>query len=214
MYDLLDLLDDITRPAYAGRAPLGFTAAYFTPDELLEARKELARTRGAWSKEHPTFGAWMLGITTGWCAAAPGHTLCILQSDLRCDCARPYMVAEWEQIGPCFCVGDLLYQANCPDCRWHHISDDENDVVTAWHDHAWPGWRDLPALPAKLRGQMGNQKMSPKVETWLGDNYPPDFRIDGAPILTVRGNLGQRSVPRYSPYGGYDIAVDANGAPL
>src|SRR5690606_5029273 len=98
MYDLLDLLEDITRPAYDGPAPLGFTSAYFTPDELLEARKELGRVRGEWSKDHPTFGAWMLGITTGWCGTAPGHTLCILQTDLRCNCSRPYLVAEWEKI--------------------------------------------------------------------------------------------------------------------
>jgi len=28
MYDLLDLLEDITRPAYDGPAPLGFTSRY------------------------------------------------------------------------------------------------------------------------------------------------------------------------------------------
>lgn len=207
MYDLLDLLDDITRPAYDGPAPLGFTSRYFTPDELLAARAELARIRGDWSKDHPTFGAWMLGITTGWCGTAPGHRLCMLQTDLRCNCRMPYLVAEWEKIGPCYCVGDLLYQANCPDCRWHHIGT-ENDVVIAWHDHAWPGWRELPTLPAKLRGKMGTRTMTPKLAAWLEANYPPEFRVDGAPILTDRGGIGTRCVPGYSPYGGFDIASD------
>lgn len=207
MYDLLDLLDDITRPVYDGPAPLGFTSRYFTPDELLAARAELARIRGDWSKDHPTFGAWMLGITTGWCGTAPGHRLCMLQTDLRCNCRMPYLVAEWEKIGPCYCVGDLLYQANCPDCRWHHIGT-ENDVVIAWHDHAWPGWRELPTLPAKLRGKMGTRTMTPKLAAWLEANYPPEFRVDGAPILTDRGGIGTRCVPGYSPYGGFDIASD------
>lgn len=207
MYDLLDLLEDITRPAYTGPAPLGFTSRYFTPDELLAARAEGARTRGSWSPDRPTFGAWSLGITTGWCGTAPGHQLCMLQTDLRCNCRFPYLVAEWEKIGPCVCVGDLLYQANCPDCRWHYIGA-EKDVVIAWHDHAWPGWHDLPTLPAKLRGQMGTRKMTPKLHDWLEDNYPPEFRVDGAPILTDRGGVAGRCVPGYSPFGGFDIAVD------
>ncbi|MGW9159287.1 DUF6349 family protein [Microbacterium sp. NPDC055665] len=204
MYDLLDLLEDITRPAYTGPAPLGFTGRYFTPEQLLEARAELARIRGQWSKDHPTLGAWMLGITTGWCAIAPGHRLCLLQTDLWCRCRFPYTVAQWEKIGPCSCVGDLLYQANCPDCFWHHISANESGAVIAWRDHAWPGWRDLPTLPAKLRGRAGTRTMTPRLDAWLDANYPPEFRVDGAPILTDRPG---RCVPGYSPYGGYDIAV-------
>lgn len=206
MYDLLDLLDDITRPAYSGAAPLAFTSRYFTPDDLLAARAELARVRGGWSREHPTFGAWGLGITTGWCATAPGHTLCILTTDLRCDCRLPFLCSEWENIGPCHCVGDLLYQANCPECSWHHISEKENDVVEAWHDHAWPGWRDLPVIPARLRTATNNQKQTAALTNWLENNYPPEFRVDGAPILTERSGIGTRSVPRRNPFGGYDIA--------
>jgi hypothetical protein len=131
----------------------------------------------------------------------------MLQTDLRCNCRMPYLVAEWEKIGPCYCVGDLLYQANCLDCRWHHIGT-ENDVVIAWHDHAWPGWCELPTLPAKLRGKMGTRTMTPKLAAWLESNYPPEFRVDGAPILTDRGGIGTRCVPGYSPYGGFDIASD------
>lgn len=208
MYDLLDLLEDITRPDYSGAAPLSFTGHYFTPEELLAAKEELRRDRGAWSKNHPTFGAWMLGVTTGWRGIAPGHRLCILQTDLRCHCSRPYLVAEWEKIGPCSCVGDLIYQANCPDCSWHHISTKENDVVTAWHDHAWPGWRDLPTLPAKFRGQLDNGAMSIQLAEWIETNYPPELCVDGAPILTDRGGVAGRCVPGCSPFGGYDIAAD------
>ena len=84
-------------------------------------------------------------------------------------------------------------------------------MVEAWHDHAFPGWRQLPILPAKLRGQMGNRKMTPKLEQWLDANYPPEFRVPGAPILTDRGGSGTRHVPEYSPYGGFDLSVDEQG---
>lgn len=127
----------------------------------------------------------MLGITTGWCGTAPGHSLCILQADLRCVCSRPYLVAEWEEIGPCQCVGDLMYQANCPECRWNYVTDNETDAVIAWHDHAWPGWRNLPVLPSKLRGSMGTSTMTPALEAWYDENYPPEFCTDGAPIITA-----------------------------
>ncbi len=84
-------------------------------------------------------------------------------------------------------------------------------MVEAWHDHAFPGWRQLPILPAKLRGQMGTRKMTPKLEEWLEANYPPEFRVAGAPILTDRGGSGTRHVPSYSPYGGFDLSVDEQG---
>ena len=84
-------------------------------------------------------------------------------------------------------------------------------MVEAWHDHAFPGWRQLPILPAKLRGQMGTRKMTPKLEEWLEANYPPEFRVPGAPILTDRGGSGTRHVPEYSPYGGFDLSVDEQG---
>ncbi len=41
----------------------------------------------------------------------------------------------------------LRYQANCAPCRWHHLAPDSEAVVEAAHDHAMPGWRDLPVMP-------------------------------------------------------------------
>lgn len=206
MFDLLDLLGDITRPVYDGPAPLKFTSRYFTPAQLLAATEEHDRGRHGWSADDPTSGMWRLGITTGWCGTAPRHTLCMLTTDLRCDCRRPSFNREGEPIGLCRCVGDLLYQANCPECSWHHVSDDENTAVEAWHDHAWPGWRDLPLIPRKLRTAINTQKTTAALTAWLEENYPPEFRVDGAPVLTDRDGIGTRSVPRRSPYGGYDIA--------
>ena len=53
--------------------------------------------------------------------------------------------------------------------------------------------------------------MTPKLEEWLDANYPSEFRVAGAPILTDRGGSGTRHVPEYSPYGGFDLAADEQG---
>ena len=72
---------------------------------------------------------------------------------------------------------------------------------------AFPGWRDLPILPNKLRGGMGTRTMTPQLQEWFDANYPAEFRVDGAPIRTLRGRYGTRHVPNYSPFGGYDLSV-------
>jgi len=41
----------------------------------------------------------------------------------------------------------------------------------------------------------------------LVTDYPAQFRIPGAPIITERGKYGTRHVIGYSPYGGYDLSA-------
>ena len=106
----------------------------------------------------------------------------------------------------CQCVGSTTSQMICAACSWHFIGE-ESAATEAWHDHAFPGWRDLPILPDKLRGQMGTRKMTPKLEEWFEAHYPTEFRVPGAPILTTRGKYGTRHVPNYSPFGGYDLSA-------
>ena len=53
---------------------------------------------------------------------------------------------------------------------------------------------------------MGTRKMTPALEAWFDANYPENFRVPGAPILTDRGGSGMRHVPDYSPYGGFDLS--------
>lgn len=94
----------------------------------------------------------------------------------------------------------MLWQAICPGCRWHHVGRSENDPVEAWHDHAMPGWRELPLVPAEVdKANRG---------AWLKEAYPAGWQADGAPILTRRSERGRRHVPRYSPLGGYDMAAE------
>ena len=201
-------------PTWEG-APLGFTSRYFSSTDL-----DAAQTRRAEEDRHR---AWEDRHRHGWisdpCGARASHglhTIASYTSDTSCrwdyhginDGQRPRLVAE--RI-PCECVGNYLHLIVCDTCELHWIDPDWNVVVEAWHDHAFPGWRELPVLPPKLRGQMGNNKMNPKLEDWLDTNYPEHFRIPGAPILTNRGGTGTRHVPNYSPYGGFDLSVDEQG---
>lgn len=127
------------------------------------------------------------------------HSLTSWSADLRCG-------HYGQDHRDCACVGDLLYKSVYAVCSWQAITADENTAVEAWHDHAMPGWRDLPTLPSKLRAQMGIRKRTPALEAWFEANYPESFRVSGAPILTDRGGSGMRHVPDYSPYGGFDLS--------
>ena len=199
--DLLDLLDDLLEAEKpAPDAPLHFTSGFYTPDEFqaaLEAR--LKRGVEAWHRHH----MWHMAPAMGWCGGIGEHALCVMSADLRCYGHREK--GSWERI-PCSCVGELMYQAICDTCRWREFGT-EKHVVEAWHDHAMPGWRDLPLFPAELRGPMGSSKMTPAREAWFDEHYPEAFRVQGAPILTARDRIGSRNVPRYSPFGGFDIGI-------
>jgi hypothetical protein len=199
--DLLDLLAEMDRPPYAGAAPLHFTSAYFHPDELLAASAEASRLEPIDWKARRHFYTWELGITTGWAnTETAGHTLVLLDVDLRCG------GFEHRDAGGCCCVGELLHQANCPDCRWQAFGT-ENAVVEAWHDHAWPGWRDLyVVLDAERPAVEAKQKAIDTFTAWLTELTPAEFRLPGAPMVTERTRSGNRHVPQRSPWNGYDMA--------
>lgn len=123
-------------------------------------------------------------------------TSCMWDYHQRAEGQQPRLVSE--RI-PCECVGDRLYLVVCDTCETHWIDGDWNTVVEAWHDHAFPGWRELPIIPGKLRGQTGTAKMTPKHQEWFEANYPTAFRVQGAPVLTDRGGMGTRHVPATAP---------------
>ena len=202
MLDLTSAIDQLiveaeiaALPTWDG-APLHYTSAYHTPDELAAAleRWRAEQTPGTWRRCH----LWRPAPAAG-ALDLEHHNLTTWITDLRCD----HHGAEYHA---CSCVGELLYKSVCSVCSWQAITDDENTAVEAWHDHAMPGWRDLPTLPSKLRGHMGTRKMTPALEAWFDANYPENFRVPGAPILTDRGGSGMRHVPDYSPYGGFDLS--------
>ena len=195
--DCLFDLDELRRQEVAETpwhgAPLAYTTDYYPVTEL----------EAAWDRyiaEHGHFGCiprshmwhtWNPLFTVCDVNLESGHSLVVLSADTRCDeddhdhTAAPL-------------PGKLMYQAICEPCQWHRIGA-ESEVVIAWHDHAMPGWRDLPAVPAKTKN----------VTAWAQEHYPAQWQFDGAPIVTAREHpSASRAVAGRSPWKGYDIAAE------
>lgn len=88
-------------------------------------------------------------------------------------------------------------------CGWACDADGENAAVEAAHDHAFPGWRDLPAVDAR----QGEKGWSAKDARRLVDVYGSDWLDTGGPIRTWRPRFGLRHVPGRAPGGGYDMSA-------
>ncbi len=159
----------------------------------------------AWSDEHGHFDC--LRRSHAWRAEIGGGRgdqpteVCrpiTLTADLRCDHYR----AE------CSCVGELVYRGACLHCAWEgEIRDGHNRAVEDAHDHAWPGWRDLPCVPRRPEpGTSAKQKTGTTrwAET-INNVYPDGWLESGGPIRTVRGRYGTRHVPDHTGFGGYDL---------
>ena len=58
------------------------------------------------------------------------------------------------------------------------IAGDENAAVEGWHDHAFPGWRELPIVPSRLRDvdKTGSSKAAKK---WIAEHYPKSMQVVG-----------------------------------
>lgn len=189
-FDIESLIDEATLAAAGpwGGAPLFYTAQYHTPAELEEAFERYVLENGRFGcyveshMWHPAIASRPLSVAS--------HELHVLNASTHC----PYDDHDHEDLTQ---LGGA--QANCPACRWHAIDHDENTVIEAWHDHAMPGWRDLPTLPAGLSAK--------RQQTWLQENYPPDWQFVGAPVLTLRSPNCTRHVDGRSPFGGYDLCI-------
>ena len=108
------------------------------------------------------------------------HGFDLFTVDLRCD--------PWKHPAPhagCACIGDLTYMAICEPHAWRVIASDENAAVEGWHDHAFPGWRDLPVVPARLRN-IGELGLSKAARKWVEQRYPTSMQVVGAPVITER----------------------------
>lgn len=122
----------------------------------------------------------------------------ILMADLRCD-----------HLGhDCMCVGDLIYRGACLHCTWEGpVRDDENPAAEDAHDHAWPGWRELPIAPRRPESGT-NAKQNKAMARWIqtiNNIYPAGWLQAGGPIRTSRRRYGTRHVPNHTGFGGYDL---------
>ncbi|MGJ9405282.1 DUF6349 family protein [Nesterenkonia aurantiaca] len=170
-------------------APLRFTTDYHPPDALREAYERWCEIHGRLASCQRSHMWHQIGgrqaTTRLW-----GHRLDVMNAELR-----PYAGHH----GP----GVLLYQAICEFCEWHTFGS-EAEVVEDWHDHAHPGWRDLPVMPLDIRS-----RTETAILDWIRDRYTIDMQVGGAPIVTERTAIGTRHVPGYSPFGGYDLSHTA-----
>lgn len=189
------------KPAHTGSAPFHFTMEYFTVDEFAAAKAASALVCGDWPFTGGHRRMWGKSFVNP--AFTGGrHGLMILSADLQCDCKF-----KRGENDPCSCVGDLMSNAICDPCAWHSVGT-EDSAVEAWHDHAWPGWRDLPVIPVGVRpGAGGINKSTKGALAWVVANYPPEWQVPGAPMVTQRDGSGRRHVPGYSPWGGYDLSA-------
>lgn len=183
-------------------APLHFTTAYYSPDEL-DAAFEHWQFLHAHDKTHVNSRMWRRSITVPENGQVVDHGFVLYTTDLRCE---PWKHADKHE--GCTCVGELMYQAICEPCEWNGITGSENVAVEMWHDHALPGWRDLPIVLSRLR-LMEKDQLAKATQRWIFEHYPKSMQVTGAPIITERRPYGTRHVPSRSPWGGYDLSHTA-----
>jgi hypothetical protein len=163
--------------------------------------------------------AWRPTAGAGW-ALSPAdyqmdrHEPFLLDCDLRRD--------HWKDtpVPPCGHHGDdwLIYRCVCrlPGCDWEGPERArENPAVEDGMDHAWPGWRALPAVPRvpDYGGNPNTGTAKKQLAAWaakVNAVYPEFWLENGGPIRTLRKPLETRHVDRRTPYGGYDLGVPAD----
>lgn len=192
-------------PAWTG-APLHFTTEYHPPADLVAALEHARLVYGG-PGPRPRLHMWRRSICAPAGVELGGHRIDVFDADLRCDRASHPSGDE-----ACSCVGDLIYLAICEPCAWQVIDADENTVVEAWHDHALPGWRELPVVPSNVNRRDHNG-YSKSTRAWIAKHYPTAAQAPGAPIITARQAHGTRHVSGRSPWGGYDLSDSAVTSP-
>ena len=110
---------------------------------------------------------------------------------------------------PCFCVGGRVHRGACSWCDWEGPTrTNETQAIEDAHDHAWPGWRDLPVLPRWPDEGTGKKKGVDRAHWWATarELYPEGWIEQGGPILTRRGVMGTHPIRgHFHPAGGWDI---------
>ena len=185
--DIFSELEAIDRTECTAHLPRTFTAEVaYTANELNEAFEAWTADNG-FSDRIRRSRMWNPASCEPFGTSHP-HSPWVMTADLRCD----------HHGTQCHCIGDLLYRVYCSDCQWWTPSScDEGEAVRAYHDHCWPGWRDLPVL---IRPSLDHRPNFPA-------DYPQEWQVPGAPIVTRRTSPGTRNVPGYSPFGGYDMTA-------
>lgn len=148
----------------------------------------------------------MIGASRNTARSAPAGTI----PALHCD----------HYDNQCSCVGGGVYRGACLHCTWEGpLRDEENTAAEDAHDHAWPGWRDLPLVPRRPDAAVTRKQTSSALRRWIDQVnavYPTGWLESGGPIRTRRHTVGTRHVPNRTGFGGYDLCghVTQNPTPL
>jgi len=200
LFDLLDFEREAVAATPWQGAPLAYSAEYHDPADLVAAFERFKAERGDFAcipRSH------MWHKSAGGIEDAPavdGHDLHLFHADGWCrEADHDHSAAPLP--------GEGMHQAVCGRCQWHHIAPSWQTVVEALHDHALPGWRALPVVPAKLC-RFDSTQATAALTRWTSEHYPESWQRPGAPIITPRGEHGRRHVPGRSPFGGFDLAAD------
>lgn len=160
----------------------------------------------AWTAEHGR----PYHRSHGW------HVYITCPDTLTERCQPTVIECEFNRIGddPPPCGHDHIKRCRgcCRGCAWEGPDrDDENAAVEDGMDHAWPGWRDLPAAPRPPSvvnvGKASHPKQVTRWTEQVNAVYPAGWLGAGGPIRTLREKYGTRHVPNATPWGGYDLAV-------
>lgn len=193
-------------PEWQG-APLHFTTGYYSPAELDDAFEHWCFLNGH-QNSIALSHMWHRWVGLNEHVEFQEHSFDVFDAELRC-LAPEHRGGDED----CSCVGGMVVQAICEPCDWHVITDNENAVVEAWHDHAVPGWRELPVVPERIRVR-DTKGLSRHAREWIAEHYPIQMQVTGAPIITERAQHATRHVPGYSPWGGFDLSYTAVGGEL
>lgn len=190
-------------PVWDG-APLHYTTAYHSAVELRAAYDREVLERGHFGIRFRHFWQVDASPVDGTGLELFGHALTLASVHLECenDDHRLYRRAGER----CSCVSVTLHRSQCDGCAWMSaFVEDKTAAAAQFHDHAAPGWRELPALPPQPRAD--GRKVLAAWTARVIDATPAAWRVPGAPILTARTAPGTAAVPRRSPFGGYDFAA-------
>lgn len=107
--------------------------------------------------------------------------------------------------------GRMQYAGACLGCGWGQGPfDTENEATEAAHDHAFPGWRELPIVdePRFTSSPAQLAKRRRRLADELTPAYPQDWLDSGfAPMRTRRTTHATRHAPGASVLGtwGYNM---------
>lgn len=199
--DIFDLLPD--------KSDLPATSLFVSPSRGIRARWA---DYDKWCDGHGNFGsiprshAWLPEITLYASSSEVGQlparcTPYLLGADLRGICGHH---------GRCYCVGNHVFRGACLGCTWEGpIVQDAADAVADAHDHAWPGWRDLPIVGRRPESGTTKKQLA-ATQAWedgVNRIYPSGWLHAGGPIITARTGYGTRDVPNCTGHGGYDLCA-------